>query len=91
MDGSWIALGESVLRFHGQIEPMCFIMPDTIACCLTPRDRQLPADAWVPLHDVLRAYTSPLVGSSFPPSFPYSSASFPLSVDDAIRDNDHRV
>lgn len=35
MDGSWIALGESVLRFHGQIEPMCFIMPDTIACCLS--------------------------------------------------------
>jgi len=35
MDGFWIALGESVLRFHGQIEPMCFIMPDTIACCLS--------------------------------------------------------
>jgi len=35
MSRSWIALGESVLRFHGQIEPMCFIMPDTIACCLS--------------------------------------------------------
>lgn len=35
MSRSWIVLGESVLRFHGQIEPMCFIMPDTIACCLS--------------------------------------------------------
>lgn len=35
MSRFWIALGESVLHFHGQIEPMCFIMPDTIACCLS--------------------------------------------------------
>lgn len=65
MDGSWIALGESVLRFHGQIEPMCFIMPDTIACCLSHVTGNFRPTLGFRFMMSSRARAFPLVGSSF--------------------------
>lgn len=63
---SWIALGESVLRFHGQIEPMLYYAGHN--CVLPkPRDRRLPADVWVPLGDAGERARSPSVASP-PPS-----------------------
>lgn len=59
---SWIALGESVLRFHGQIEPMLYYAGHN--CVLPkPRDRRLPADVWVPLGDAGERARSPSVAS----------------------------
>lgn len=59
----WIVLGESVLRFHGQIESMLYYAGHN--CVLPkPRDRRLPADVWVPLGDVLTRAVSPPVASA---------------------------
>lgn len=92
---SWIALGESVLRFHGQIEPMLYYAGHN--CVLPkPRDRRLPADVWVPLGDAGERARSPSVASRrsaispSPGSASLGSASFPLGVNDATGD-DRRV
>lgn len=91
MDGSWIAPGESVLRFHGQIEPMCFIMPDTIACCLSHVTGNFRPTFGFRFMTSSRAHVSPGRFAIHLPLPPRGSASFPPGVDDAIGDNDARV
>lgn len=92
MSRSWIALGESVLHFHGQIEPMCFIMPDTIACCLSHVTGNFRPTFGFRFVMSSRALSPGRFTAGSPSPFSSSLAgSGSFALDGDVDDDDHRV